>query len=575
MLRNAKRKKHSLIQRLITMLSLLIGVLVIVLLATYLYSLRIVQTNTVNLSQNAVSIYVNDMNNSLINMSRTLDELAFNTIKLSDLSSTEETQRYFISVNLLNILNAKINYGTDADAYFIKNTGSSLVLTSFSNRISGISTAQVNDYLRKHNLFSAMPQQNHWAPVAIAGSWYYLKYYCIDGNDIGVLVSTDTLMSYVRQTAGEYGNYVLTDGQGRCLSAVGTQTKKMSLGSEKPGNKEKVAVLTDRNELIVTGTVNQCEARVSNLIPRSNVLQGFTVIQWSLILMVLLCLCLVIGILAFANREILSPVVRLIRAIWEVQSGNLDRQVNYSANTREMNLLKKSFNHMMRQIKVLKIRSYEEKISRQKAELKYLQMQIRPHFYLNALTTIHSMTYQNKNEQIRSFIEALSNHLRYTIRDGVTQVTLAEEIRHIEDYIRMQEIRFPDSVLFVADIVPEVKECLIPQFLLLTFVENAFKYAMSLDTTLSLMLQGRKTKKNGRPVLALVLEDNGKGFPEDVIQRINAPIVKQINPDGRQIGLYNVKKTLSLFYGKEGGMVLSNCLPSGAHVEITIPLGKE
>ena len=575
MLRRSKRKEHSLIQWLLTLLSLLIAVLVIVLAVTYFYSVHMVQANTISLSQNAVSIYVNDMDNSMLNMSRTLDELAFHTVELADLDTTQESLRYFTSVDLLNTLNANINYGTDADVYFIKNDGSGLVLSSFSSRISGIGIAQVNCYLKEHDISADIPQQNHWGSVTIADDWYYLKYYHIRGNDIGVIVSVDTMMSYVKQTTDINGNYILTDEDGHCLSAVGVQAEKLRASTAKIENEQKIAVGNDQTELIVMRTVNACKARFYNLIPKSNVLKGFTIVQWLLIMLVFLCLCMVIGILIFINRQILYPVARLIGTTREVQTGHLDKQVDYRASTREMKLLKKSFNRMIRQIKVLKIRSYEEKISRQQTELKYLQMQIRPHFYLNALTTIHSMTYKNKNEQIRSFIEALSNHLRYTIRDGVTQVTLEEEVGHIEDYIKMQEIRFPDSVLFVADIAPEVKNCLIPQFIILTFVENAFKHAMSPDKGLSLMLQGKKTEKNGRSVLIIIFEDNGNGFPDDVIRRINAPNTDQNDTGGWQIGLFNIKKTLSLFYGKAGSMVLSNSQPSGAHVELIIPLGKE
>lgn len=575
MQKNAKRNRKSLIHRLVIWMCLLIGVLAVVLTTTYLYLHNIVQANTVSLSENAVSIYVNDINNSLINMSKTLDEVAFNTAELSNLNDSQDSQRYFTSENLLNVLNAKINYGTDADAYFIKNTGNDLVLTSFSGRVSGGQIAEVNAYLQGHDIASVLSEQNKWGSVRVGDSFYYLKYYDIDQNDIGVLVSAETMMSYVKQTVGEKNGYVLTDDQGNCISAAGVKAVQFSAGSSKLANSAQVVIHTSQNELIVTGKVPECGARLSNVIARSSVFQGFTVIQWVLILLVLLCLCMVVFLLLFLNREVMEPVRQLIGALRDVRSGHLERQVEYAASTREMDLLKRTFNHMTRQIRHLKIRSYEEKISRQKVELRYLQMQIRPHFYLNALTTVHSMTYKNKNEQIRSFIEALSNHLRYTLRDGVSKVTFAEEVRHIGDYIRMQEIRFPNSVLFVADVAPEAQNGMIPQFLILTFVENAFKYAMSLDTELSLLLKGRRMERNGRAYLQIVFEDNGKGYPEEVIRRVNAQEEGPAAADGGQIGLHNVKKTLALFYGKEGELVISNSRPTGARVEITLPFSEE
>ena len=67
---------------------------------------------------------------------------------------------------------------------------------------------------------------------------------------------------------------------------------------------------------------------------------------------------------------------------------------------------------MMNVIVNLRIRAYDEKIQLMDTQMKYFQMQLKPHFFLNALTTIYSMSYQKRNEDIRTYIDALTKQVR-------------------------------------------------------------------------------------------------------------------------------------------------------------------
>lgn len=566
-------KRSSLIKRIIFRLSFLIGILVVVLIISYLYALNIVKRNTVDLSSNTIAIYTNDITNSLINMSKSLDEIAFNTSEIANLNSATDSEVYFTSIDLDSLLDAKINYANDADAYFIVNTINHLILCRYGNRVSNLQNVQIHQYLQITDIPARVKTQNQWTLIKIGDTHYYTKYYNISGNYVGIIVSTDTLMSYVEQTVQtKESGYILTDDKGDYISSAGISLKGILDGKETLPNGSHVVDHFNHDYMIITGPIDECGARLSNIIIRKSFFQGMTFIQWMIILLVLLSLFLVIGISMFLNKEVIQPVLGLIIATRGIKYGNLEQQVNYSVSSKEMDILKNSFNLMVHEIKSLKIHSYEEKIDRQKAELKYLQMQIRPHFYLNALTTIHSMTYKDKNKEIRSFIEELSDHLRYTLREGLSKVTINEELEHTEGYIKMQEIKFPNSVFFVPDLNASMKDYLIPQFLILTFVENSFKHAMTLNCLLSILLQVREIKTDDKKFLQIVLEDNGIGFPKDVIQDINSNQVKNGDSSGKKIGINNVKRTLSLLYGNESTLKLSNCETSGARVEITIPI---
>ena len=87
----------------------------------------------------------------------------------------------------------------------------------------------------------------------------------------------------------------------------------------------------------------------------------------------------------------------------------------------------------------LKIRFYEKKLELQDAEQKYIRLQIRPHFFLNALTSISSLSAKSKNKEIEIYIGALSKNIRYMFSSGLHTVSVKEEIRHVENYLEMQE----------------------------------------------------------------------------------------------------------------------------------------
>lgn len=93
------------------------------------------------------------------------------------------------------------------------------------------------------------------------------------------------------------------------------------------------------------------------------------------------------------------------------------------------------------------------------------RLQIRPHFFLNAMTTISSLSQREKNREIQRYIDALSKNIRYMFQSGLHTVTLGEEIRHIENYFEMQELNYPDCVFYYIDIPKELEMWKIPQML--------------------------------------------------------------------------------------------------------------
>ena len=127
-----------------------------------------------------------------------------------------------------------------------------------------------------------------------------------------------------------------------------------------------------------------------------------------------------------------------------------------------------------------KIRSqrYIEQIEKEKAanELNFLRAQFNPHFLFNSINSIYAHI-DKTNKVARDMLLVFSEMLRYQLYEcNVEQIDLEREINYIRNYISLQKSRIDEriEVLFCA---PETNgNTLVPPLILITFIENAFKY---------------------------------------------------------------------------------------------------
>ena len=272
----------------------------------------------------------------------------------------------------------------------------------------------------------------------------------------------------------------------------------------------------------------------------------------------------------FLRREMLAPMGHMQRSMEQMQTGNREYRITKEFESSEFIVLKDTFNRLMDEIMKLKIQSYEKQIDLQETELKCMKLQIRPHFYLNAMTTISSLSQQGKNKEIEYYISALSKNIRYMFRAGLHTVSLQEEVTHVENYFEMQELKYPGCVFYYIDIDPEVREWKIPQMIIHTIIENEYKYAVNINQMLTILIKASKADVNGEEMLYLEVEDDGAGYPKEVLQFFENQ-ENTISKPGERVGLKSVKRMMELMYEREGLFTISNIEPHGCKNTFRIP----
>lgn len=124
-------------------------------------------------------------------------------------------------------------------------------------------------------------------------------------------------------------------------------------------------------------------------------------------------------------------------------------------------------------------KAYEE-MEKQKSEteLSLLKQQINPHFFFNTLNNLYALSI-TKDEQTPEVILQLSELMRYTIYKGKEEeVNLQEEVKYLEDYVKLQQIRLHKNLDFRFEKSIADAGIAIPPLLFINLVENAFKHGI-------------------------------------------------------------------------------------------------
>ena len=228
---------------------------------------------------------------------------------------------------------------------------------------------------------------------------------------------------------------------------------------------------------------------------------------------------------------------------------------NGANNILELEFASGKFRTLLRKIQSLKIAIYEKELKEQRAELEYVQEQVRPHFLLNCLSVIHGKADEKGEKEIIRITEVLSDYMRYVMKDSKNQRVIREELDHIASYVEMQKLRYGEEAFSYETILDgNVEDCLVPPLLLQTLVENAIVHEVTLDNKIEISLYITSEEYEDGRYLYISVSDTGRGFSRETLEALenDSPIIY----DGRKhVGLQNVRRRLELLYGGRAGIL--------------------
>jgi two-component sensor histidine kinase len=217
-----------------------------------------------------------------------------------------------------------------------------------------------------------------------------------------------------------------------------------------------------------------------------------------------------------------------------------------------------AFLHSRMQTQQALVQKLEVERQLTQAQLKALQMQMEPHFLFNTLNAITSLMVQGRNKEAIRTMTHFSDFLRTTLqRKAPEKVPFAEELRIVENYLAIQQVRFAGRLEIKIEATDEAMDGLIPCFLLQPLVENAIKHGIA-------------PKRQG-------------GSIETCVKRVGDNLWMQVRDDGcgmdssstkgHGIGLQNIRERLAYFY--PGSHEFRTVSPASGGYEVTIQIPYE
>lgn len=194
----------------------------------------------------------------------------------------------------------------------------------------------------------------------------------------------------------------------------------------------------------------------------------------------------------------------------------------------------------IQQWKLTEQRATQAEADKASAELSFLKAQINPHFLFNTLNNIYTLAVM-KDDNAPDSIMKLSNIMRYVTDDANEDfVSLQSEVDCINDYIELQRLRLGEKTAIDIDISGNIGLKKIAPLILMTFIENVFKYGVSKHERSAIVIKIQATETE----IAFFCENR---------------IFQDVNESNRTgIGLKNTRKRLEHLYAGRHSLTITS-----------------
>lgn len=286
------------------------------------------------------------------------------------------------------------------------------------------------------------------------------------------------------------------------------------------------------------------------------------------------------------SNALVSPAVLLAQCARKIAKNDFTGEDPSVENRDEMGELVRAFNKMKRSTKgyidtlkenhrmsELLHREEIERVEMEKqlsgARLELLKSQINPHFLFNTLNMIACMAKLEEAVTTERMISSMGSLFRYNLKTSEQIVTLARELKVVQDYMYIQQMRFGSRILYSCDLKVDAEQAMIPAFTLQPVVENAMVHGLSKKEQGG-RVHVRIWEQGNRLVISVA--DTGLGMSEERLAEVTEAM-KERRPSRIGIGLGNIYKRIHMMY-KQGEFRIASIEGRGTVIQMFIPQEK-
>lgn len=565
------KNNRSFKKQLFTILLCIMIPLCALLLINSLYSVGVFNEKIAESNQRTVQFCADQIQRELTAVDETLTGVVAGNSDFMTLSGgTSGLQAHLSSFMLIEQLKTVMPAYPNVHAFFIYSIPSNTQRDYFANGYTYADKQTIRTFVKNTVADGSITYAMKWKYAEVDGRYYLFRFFGGRGTCIAAMIPLDSLLQVGdwRIDTKTVAAFTAPDGMPLTQQAF-IEDHKIALD----GDFDSYFLSGSREKFMVIGeTIRNTDCRLVFLLSGVGYLDALNPVQLLLLGLSFLTVLLIPALITWVNHTIIVPLQAITKTMREIQGGNLDAQVETEGHVEEFRQMGDTFNTMIGQIKSLRITTYEHQIESQKAQLKYLQLQIRPHFFLNCLKSIYAFAQQKQYQKLQKLILRFSNHIRYIFQDCMEFVPLERELNHVRNYMEIQGISAVHPPVCIIHADPTLLQLPIPPLLIQTFVENSVKHETNPDKALEVTVEVKSLDPDGCGNASIVISDNGSGFPEKILSEIN-------QSDGsvyahHHVGLNNVKKRLALIYGDRARIAFYNS-EKGSVSDIVLPVGKQ
>nr|WP_245599875.1 histidine kinase [Paenibacillus harenae] len=327
------------------------------------------------------------------------------------------------------------------------------------------------------------------------------------------------------------------------------------------------------------------DVHLISMVSLADTLEG---IQHSRVRYILL-ISLLAAFLVLLSYSMQAMILRRLKALREsmkqVRSGNFDVELPPITGTDEVGELGLHYRKLILKINELIQEQAARQAAGKEAELRALKNQIDSHFLYNTLENVKMLAEIEGQFLISDIMTSLGGIMRYSMEWNRDHVMLSDEIKQVQHYVAVMNIRYDGRLDLRLSIAPE---CLKQESLKMSLqpaVENAIKHGMSRmhSSDGNLVITISAVRRDQACVIEIT--DNGCGIPQEKLgllnrmlrmeefayQNVRQLFVRKNNQDSNGIGLRNVDQRLVMSYGTEYGIQIESQEGSYTRIMMTLP----
>ena len=310
------------------------------------------------------------------------------------------------------------------------------------------------------------------------------------------------------------------------------------------------------------------------LIPLEYIKKDLVGIQYLTVVLIVFAIIIGITISIAIAQSLVSPLENTVNALERFSRGDFEVRLKEN-RADEIGKMNRVFNKAIKDINELMQKVTHVEILNKEMEFKTLQSQMNPHFLYNTLDTINWLAFKEEQMEICNLVTAISNLIRVSISNKQSIITLEQELNYVKDYLYIQHVRYKDRFDTIYDIDESLLNQTVPKLIIQPIVENAIIHGIENTKNKNLLYISIKYENE---CIDIVVKDTGIGMTEEKVSELLKESTTVENGEleiHTNLGLYAVHKRLKFMFGDLYGLNIQSKEGNGTTVILHIPYTKE